>query len=110
MFAIRDKGTNFLLGVVDSAIVKNDKTSFSVESERSMGAGEWQLSAEDRPDNGLLTNHHIGSRLCKYVGKDSIFGSVKKVDLIERPTSDDWVLGNGFGTLKFPAFPLHFVF
>src|ERR1035437_151077 len=50
------------------------------------------------------------SRLCKYVGKRFIFGSVKKIDLIERPTSDDCVLRNGFGTPKFSAFSLHFVF
>lgn len=58
LFATREP---IFLGVVGCAIVKNEKASLSVESGRSMGASEWQLSAEHRLDNGLLTNDRCWS-------------------------------------------------
>lgn len=49
-------------------------------------------------------------RVCENVDEKLIFSFVEKLDPIERPTSDDHVLVNGFGTPNFAAFFSNFEF
>jgi hypothetical protein len=85
---------------------RNFLIEFNITSDGARRQISRLLDATKQP----LMNTRSWSRLCKNIGKKSIFGAVRKVDLVERPTSDDCVLGNGFDTLKSSGFPLRFVF